>query len=183
MMQPVDPQSFNAVLGMAGWAPMLVLLAGLVLLCVELFALPGFGVSGVMGLLALIAGAVLLIAGPLPGVADVTIAAFAVLSALAMLAVGTWAMLASRRGDYHALFGGSLERERGYVSTPPRPELEGVQGVALTDLRPAGAAQIGGERLDVVSDGGWISAGTPLRVLRSDGYRIVVRPLALRDTD
>lgn len=162
---------------------MLVLLAGLVLLCVEVFALPGFGVSGIMGVLALLAGAVLLIAGPLPGVADVTLATFAVLSALAMLAVGTWAVLATRRGDYHAIFGGSLERERGYVSAPPRPELEGAEGVALTDLRPAGAAQIGGERLDVVSEAGWIGAGTPLRILRSDGYRTVVRPLAPREAD
>lgn len=181
MITSVESQShaFHAVLGVAGWAPILVLLAGLVLFCVELFVLPGFGVAGILGVLAVIAGVFLTLAGPPPGVADLSIAAFAVFSALTMLGVGAWAVLASRHGRYHALFGGSLDRERGYVSVPPRPELEGAEGVALTDLRPAGAARIGGERLDVVSESGWIGAGTPLRVMRSDGYRTVVRPLAL----
>ncbi|HEX8390936.1 MAG TPA: NfeD family protein [Longimicrobium sp.] len=183
MITSVEPQShaFHAVLGMAGWAPVLVLIAGLVLLCVELFVLPGFGVAGILGVLALMAGVFLTVTGPVPGVAEVSIAAFSVISALTLLGVGTWAVLATRQGRYHALFGGSLDRERGYVSAPPRPELEGVEGVALTDLRPAGAARIGGERLDVVSETGWIGAGTPVRVIRSDGYRTVVRPLALPD--
>jgi membrane-bound serine protease (ClpP class) len=185
MIPSVEAHShtFSAVLGVAGWAPMLVLLAGLVLLCVELFILPGFGVAGILGVLALIAGVIFTVAGPVPGMADVSIAAASVISAAAMLGVGLWAVLASRSGRYHAIFGGSLDRERGYVSAPPRPELEGADGVALTDLRPAGAASIGGERLDVVSENGWITAGTPLRVQRSDGYRTVVRPLQLPPPD
>jgi len=40
-------------------------------------------------------------------------------------------------------------------------------------------AKVAGERLDVVSDGGWIDAGTPVRVLHAEGYRHVVQPLAL----
>lgn len=181
MITSVESQShaFHAVLGVAGWAPILVLLAGLVLFCVELFVLPGFGVAGILGLLAVIAGVFLTLAGPPPGMAEISIAAFSVLSALTLLGVGMWAVLASRQGRYNALFGGSLDSERGYISAPPRPELEGAEGVALTDLRPAGAARIAGERLDVVSAAGWITAGTPLRVERSDGYRTVVRPLAL----
>ena len=45
----------------------------------------------------------------------------------------------------------------------------------MTDLRPAGTAQFGDERLDVVAETGWISAGTPVQIVRSEGYRHVVR--------
>lgn len=167
----------------AAWEPLLILMAGLVLLCVELFVLPGFGVAGILGLLAMIAGVLMVVVGPTPGVGDAALALFAVISALTLLGVGTWAIAASRRGGYRALFGGTLNRDQGYVAALPRPELEGLEGVALTDLRPAGTAQVAGERLDVVSDGGWITAGTPVRVLRAEGYRHVVRALALPPGD
>lgn len=175
---PLLPRS-TMPLGIAGWEPLLILMAGIVLLLVELFVLPGFGVAGILGLLAMIAGVMIVLGGPTPGPGDAALATFAVISALTLLGVATWAIVASRRGGYKALFGGTLDREGGYLAAVPRPELEGLQGVALTDLRPAGTAEVAGERLDVVSDGGWIDAGTPVRVLRAEGYRHVVQPLAL----
>ena len=51
----------------------------------------------------------------------------------------------------------------------------GTRGVALTDLRPAGVVEIDGERVDVVSEGGWISAGEDVELVRDEGYRRVVR--------
>lgn len=175
---PLLPRS-TMPLGIAGWEPLLILMAGIVLLLVEMFVLPGFGVAGILGVLAMIAGVVIVLGGPTPGPGDAALATFAVVSALTLLGVATWAIVASRRGGYKALFGGTLDREGGYLAAVPRPELEGLQGVAVTDLRPAGTAEVAGERLDVVSDGGWIDAGTPVRVLHAEGYRHVVQPLAL----
>jgi membrane-bound serine protease (ClpP class) len=166
-------------LGAAGWEPLLILMAGVVLLCVEMFVLPGFGIAGILGLLAMVGGLLLVLLGPTPGAGDAALAVAAVISALTLLAVGMWAIAASRRGGYRALFGGTLDRDEGYLAALPRPELEGLDGVALTDLRPAGTAEVAGERLDVVSDGGWISAGTPIRVLHAEGYRHVVQPVPL----
>ena len=74
------------------------------------------------------------------------------------------------------MLGGSTDRESGYLSQPSRSELIGSIGIALTDLRPSGAARFGEERVDVVSDSSWISAGTPVRVVRAEGYRHVVEP-------
>ncbi|HEX8319923.1 NfeD family protein [Longimicrobium sp.] len=175
---PLLPPS-TMPLGIAGWEPLLILMAGIVLLLVELFVLPGFGVAGILGVLAMIAGVAIVLGGPTPGAGDAALAGFAVVSALTLLGVAAWAIVASRRGGYKALFGGTLDREGGYLAAVPRPELEGLQGVAITNLRPAGTAEVAGERLDVVSDGGWIDAGTPVRVLRAEGYRHVVQPLAL----
>ena len=51
----------------------------------------------------------------------------------------------------------------------------GKQGRASSPLRPAGIAEIEGERVDVVSDGELIDAGQLVEVTRVDGNRIVVR--------
>jgi membrane-bound serine protease (ClpP class) len=56
--------------------------------------------------------------------------------------------------------------------------LTGAFGVALTDLRPAGAAEIGGRRIDVVSEAGYLDAGTAVEVVVDEGYRRVVRARA-----
>ncbi len=68
----------------------------------------------------------------------------------------------------------ATDKASGYVSAPDRDDLIGAEGVAETDLHPSGIATIDGERLDVVSEGGFIAQGSRVRVLHSDGYRHVV---------
>ena len=53
-------------------------------------------------------------------------------------------------------------------------ELVGREGVARTDLRPSGSAQIGNRRYNVVSEGDFISPGAKVRVIEVRGNRIVV---------
>lgn len=67
-------------------------------------------------------------------------------------------------------------KEAGYVA--PEPSYEhylGKKGVALSQLRPAGVADVDGERLDVVTEGGFIRQGSKIRVIEVEGTRIVVR--------
>jgi len=56
-------------------------------------------------------------------------------------------------------------------------ELVGKEGTALTTLRPAGAAQFGEQRIDVVTDGKYVEAGTAVKVLKVEGSIIVVEPV------
>ncbi|HEX2078158.1 MAG TPA: NfeD family protein [Longimicrobium sp.] len=165
-------------MGLATWMPALLVIAGLLFLAVEVFLIPGTGVAALLGLLAVVAGVVLSLIGPLPGSADVAIALGVIISSLTLMGVAVWG-LASRIRAGDPLLGGMLRRDEGYIAALPRPELEGMDGIALTDLRPAGTAEVAGERLDVVSEAGWITAGSPVRILRSEGYRHVVRPVPL----
>lgn len=55
--------------------------------------------------------------------------------------------------------------------------LLGQEGVAFTVLRPAGTALIGGRKVDVVSENDFIEPGSPIRVVREEGLRILVRKL------
>jgi membrane-bound serine protease (ClpP class) len=59
----------------------------------------------------------------------------------------------------------------------PRAEsnLLGLTGVARSDLRPTGTAMIDGKRLEVVAEAGLIAHGSPVTVVKVDGFRIVVR--------
>lgn len=56
-----------------------------------------------------------------------------------------------------------------------RPSLVGHTGTALSDLRPAGIAEVDGHRIDVVTEGDYLAAGSAIEVLRDEGYRRVVR--------
>jgi membrane-bound serine protease (ClpP class) len=56
--------------------------------------------------------------------------------------------------------------------------LVGVEGEAVTDLRPSGTARFGAERRSVVAEADQIDAGTRVRVTAVEGFRIVVRAIA-----
>ncbi|MBM3829554.1 MAG: hypothetical protein FJ406_03365 [Verrucomicrobia bacterium] len=56
-----------------------------------------------------------------------------------------------------------------------RPELIGQSGMAYTALRPSGVAVIGGQRVDVVTEGALIERGVNIRVIAVEGARVVVR--------
>lgn len=65
--------------------------------------------------------------------------------------------------------------EDGYVSAPVRTDLIGRTGVALSELRPIGTAEFDDERVDVSTDGEYIDKGTPVKVVRADNMKVVVR--------
>ena len=68
-------------------------------------------------------------------------------------------------------------KERIVATATPqgRQELEGKEGVTLTTLRPAGAARIDGQRVDVMARGEIIEANTRIQVVAVEGNRVVVR--------
>ena len=169
------------VLGLAGWEEVLLLGLGLLALVVEVFVIPGFGAAGILGATALAAAIVLAMLGSSPTAGDV-MQAFAVLGASLVITAAVayaWLRHLPSSGRFAGLFlHGSAAQSEGYISAARRADLVGLDGIALTDLRPAGAAQFGAERIDVVTEGEYVAQGTPVRVVRSEGYRHVVRGLA-----
>jgi membrane-bound serine protease (ClpP class) len=51
----------------------------------------------------------------------------------------------------------------------------GMEGSALTTLRPSGKARFAGHVVDVVTEGEFIPADTPVMVIQTDGMRVVVK--------
>jgi membrane-bound serine protease (ClpP class) len=70
----------------------------------------------------------------------------------------------------------SLDADKGYSSAEKGlEELMNRTGIADTNLRPAGIAEIDGKRTDVVTDGEMIDKGTEIKVIEVEGNRVVVQ--------
>jgi membrane-bound serine protease (ClpP class) len=168
----------SVAMGLAGWLEVLLLLLGAILIAAEVFILPGFGVPGILGVGLFGASVLLAMLGPAPTASDLTRALLAIgVAGIATLSVlYAWVRHLPHSGRFRGLLhSGDVGSAQGYISGALRSELVGASGVALTDLRPSGVADIGGERLDVVSDGDFIARGTEVVVVRSEGYRHIVR--------
>jgi membrane-bound serine protease (ClpP class) len=168
------------LVGLAGWEEVILLGVGLLALAVEVFILPGFGAAGVLGIVSLAAAVILAMIGTSPTAADLTQALIVLGVSLAITVAVAYAWLRHlpNSGRFAGLFlRGGAHQSDGYIAAIPRVDLVGQDGVAVTDLRPAGTAQIGHERVDVVTEGEYVPQGRAVRVMRSEGYRHVVRGL------
>jgi membrane-bound serine protease (ClpP class) len=165
---------------LAGWEEILLVALGLVLLGVEIFLIPGFGVTGALGLALLVVGLGLSVVGQgATWAALIRAGGRVALSLLVAIAASLFLMRFLPRLPFGRRFvlATELPAGEGYASAPERDRAWlGQRGIAESPLRPAGIATISGERVDVVSEGSFIEAGCPVEVIRVDGNRIVVRP-------
>lgn len=168
------------LVGLAGMEEIILLLAGVVLLAIEAFIVPGFGVFGILGIGGILGGVYLSLVGNLSTLADYSQAAMILSASVLIVLVSAWALIRTlpsntRLKRMGILLGEETSRDRGYISAPVREELVGMRGVAVTDLRPAGVGKFGGERIDIVAEEGWLAAGTAIEIVRAEGYRHLVR--------
>ena len=149
-------------------AVVVLIFVGIMLMCFEIFVFPGFGAPGVIGIVFLLGGVVLswITLGP----------AWGALVSVSSIAFSTGMFIVATRSKF--------VRKRMVLDEKPGPgggteaedlrELIGKTGETRSDLRPAGIAIIENERIDVVSDGGFIDRGQKIKVIAIDGPRVVV---------
>jgi len=149
-----------------------LIVLGVFFLALELFVIPGFGVSGILGIAAITTGIFLVTDSLLEEV---------LYTAGTLIVLGIITYLSFRSPRTRRLWQKfSLSTRQtskgGYVA--PKAQYEtylGRIGIALTQLRPAGTADFEGEHLDVVTEGGFIGPGTGIKVIAVEGTRIIVR--------
>jgi membrane-bound serine protease (ClpP class) len=164
---------------LAGWEEVLLVALGLTLLAVEIFVTPGFGITGIIGIVALLAGLSLSLVAA-GATIEIIVGALArvVMSLVIALAVSIALLRFLPRLPFgrRLILDTGLGTAIGYASAPESDrEWLGKTGTTISPLRPAGIADIEGQRVDIVSQGEWIEAGVPIEVIRVDGNRIVVR--------
>lgn len=149
-----------------------LILLGIALLAIEIFVIPGFGVSGILGIAALISGIFLVTDSLLEGL---------IFTAGALIVLGIILYLSFKSPRTQRLwkkFSLSTRQtsKEGYVAPKPQYEMYlGQVGIALTQLRPAGTGDFNGVKLDVVTEGGFIGLGTTIKIIGVEGSRIIVR--------
>lgn len=170
----------HLLVGLAGLEDVILFGIGLVLVGVEVFIIPGFGLFGILGGAAVLGGLFMSLVGGLPVIADFTRAGMVLSTAVLIVLVSAWVFIRSLPGSSRLTKSGIFLMQRtdraiGYESSSRREELIGEVGRAITDLRPSGTGLFGEERIDVVSESEWIPEGSTIRVVSAEGYRHVVR--------
>lgn len=159
------------VAGLLGWEAILLFLVGLLLLLLELFVIPGFGIAGILGILGVF-GSIILAFGDLQtALINLSIVLVVTIAAVILL----WKRLSQSRLWKRLVLFHSESPQAGYRALADLSHLVGKQGVAITPLRPSGTCVIDGQRYDVVSDGGFVKAHTRVEVVLTEGTRVVVR--------
>ena len=144
----------------------LALVVGLILLYTEVAVVPGFGVAGALGLLALAGGAIAAWTELGPFWGGVTGAVSVVAAAIMLI----W-LPKSRVGRQVVLEHSQAEA----VSQEDRSGLVGRRGVTATPLRPIGRVRFGSEEVDVMTEGEYIDSNLEVEVISVEGSRVVVR--------
>jgi len=169
------------IVQLAGLEELLLALVGVLLLALELLVIPGFGLAGIAGILAIFAGLVLSMLGPgdTPQfIMEATVRViFSVLIAL-VASLGLMRLLPKLPFGRRLVLDTELKAGEGFAS-PPETDAQwlGKTGRATSPLHPSGIAEIDGHRLDVISEGELIDAGTLIQVVRVDSNRIVVHAI------
>jgi membrane-bound ClpP family serine protease len=165
----------------------MLFLLGLALIGIEIFLIPGFGVTGVCGILLVLAGLVLAGLDRAPETSgDWADLVRSILTyALTMAGAVVLAFVLSR-------YLPKIPYANRLMLVPPedRPEVEelpalpgvevavallGQVGTATSMLRPAGTAKFGDRYADVVTEGDFIPPGTAIQVVEVEGTRVVVK--------
>lgn len=147
-----------------------LLIIGLV--CVGLEALvPGFGIFGFAGILALLGSLFFFLGAGID--AGLIVLGVTILGAVLLWYVLTF--LPNSRLSKYLTLDLRFTTNKGYVSADTKEELVGLEGIAHSVLRPAGTGKFGTKYIDVVSEDVFIEKGTPIRIVATSGARVVVR--------
>lgn len=181
-------------LEIAGWLELILLLTGILILCIELFILPTFGLLGILGILFCIVG---LFGMMLPGAGSVSfeydtrtfnaagemffhrlgwlsgalVAAFALIFML-----GKW--VSPRMAGFRKFVLTGSEQQ-GYLAVDANALLPppGAVGEVLATLRPAGKVLIENRIYDALSTGALIEKGEKVVVKHVEGGTLIVLTL------
>jgi len=178
--------------GLAAHWEILIFVAGVVLLLLEFFVVPGFGVTGISGIVLIIISLVLTLVfnvgfkfnfnpefNASVYVSKMTI--LVLVSSLAGFFLSLWLgkklILAETRFGSLALRTG-LKSESGFTSQDMRNErYVGKEGTAQTILRPSGKINIDGDVLDATIEHGYAEAGDKIKVTKFENAQLFVRKM------
>lgn len=146
-------------------------MVGLSLIAVEVYVVPGLNIVGILGILVLVfaVGFAFNANGLFGGI-------FTLCGTLALGGGMLYAMWRSGAWEQFVLATSLTPgRQLSEGSQDNRARYLGKVGAALTPLRPAGVAEIDGERVEVQTEGGFIAANSRIRVVAIDRRHTFVR--------
>lgn len=170
----------NYILQLANIWEILIFIIGFGLLLAEIFYIPGFGFVGVIGILMMFGSMFFGLLSDLPIITGDDISSAIIQLALSVVFGIIFILLLSKYLPKSAVWKRLIlsqeeKIQEGFSSNPDLSYLLRKDGISVTQLRPAGIALIENKRVDVVTEGEYISADSQIVVLKVEGSKVIVR--------
>ncbi len=173
--------------GLAANWEIITLFVGFILIFVELFVLPGFGVAGIAGITLTVGSLILIMINndvfdfefvPANEIMYAVSATLGGIVGSALLLFAGGARLANSRLFKRIALTTTQDVTDGYVVKPAPESLKGKKGVAYTVLRPSGKVMIDNKIYDAYTRGEYIEKGDPVEVLDEETTSLRVRKIS-----
>lgn len=169
--------------GVAAYWEILLFVAGVILMMLEIFVIPGFGIAGITGIITMILGLIFSMLDnnffdfSMVVIPDVTQALLTIFIGL-ILGFLSILWLSSKIGKKGIFANMALQtvqsNSQGYIGVPT-DNLTGHTGIASVDMRPSGKIEINGKHYDAVAlYGAFIKKDTPIKVIKQENGRMYV---------
>ncbi len=175
----------NYLNGLAENWEILMFVVGIILIALEVFVIPGFGVAGVLGLICTIGSLVLVmlnndmfdfsfVGGDQLFISFATVIA-GLLGAIIVMFFGGARLLNSNVFKRIALQD-VQDTEQGYTSTFYKEKsMIGLKGKTYTRLRPSGKIEVDGVIFDAFTRGNFIDEGVEIEIISDEGTSLKVK--------
>ncbi|MBO5178561.1 MAG: serine protease [Lachnospiraceae bacterium] len=146
-----------------------LLIVGFVLAGIEM-AVPGFGLPGISGIISLVLGIIF----TADTVSEGIIMAIIVIVILGIMLAVAMALLGSKKMKSPMVLREDVKGEQGFLESSDLEYLVGKEGVAATDLRPAGKGNFDGIEFDILSGGSYIKKGQSIKISKVKDNKLIV---------
>lgn len=163
----------HMIAGLGNWLYVGLFIAGVILLLIEIFLIPGFGLTGIAGIILIFISIFFTLGGGTRALYSIGLVSAILLILFIILLflfpkLPIWNKLGLKE---------SLKTEKGYTTYSQLEELIGKEAIVLTTLRPSGAIEIDGKRYDAISLGEFIEKDSKVKVIKIEGGKIIVEKL------
>ncbi|HEX8059842.1 MAG TPA: NfeD family protein [Cyclobacteriaceae bacterium] len=170
--------------GLAAYWEIIALFVGVILIAIEIFVIPGFGVIGIAGIAMTVASLVLIMLRndyfnfeyiPL---GDITVALMSAMGGLAggiLLLIFGGAKVTSTKAFKRLALSDTQDSSQGYTVNSNATIMNGKRGIAHTILRPSGKIIIDDQIYDAFTRGEFVERGQAIEVISSEGIALKVK--------
>lgn len=159
--------------GESGFLSPAIFLLGLVLLAIEIFVIPGFGITGILGIVGIAAGIFMSF-----GISNISQATFVVF--ISLIADIILIIILARFIFKSGIFQNKIALDTdtaGYHSSVSYDDLLGLEGITDTFFRPSGNIIINDKKYDAITEGEFINKGAKIKVILVEGNKIVIKEI------
>jgi membrane-bound serine protease (ClpP class) len=170
--------------GLAEYWEILALFVGFILLVLEIFVIPGFGIAGVSGIALTLVALVLIMLNndffnfEFVPLGDIIVATFATIGGItggALLLFFGGAQLTKTKAFQRITLNDTQDKSLGYTVNTLSNTLIGKKGIASTVLRPGGKVIIEDQVYDAFTRGDYVEKGEAIEVIGNEGITLKVK--------